>query len=388
MLKACFNTTQQLLAQGKLLAGHDISDGGIATAVRGAPPALPGLYAPVDGPRRRVELVLAGMKERRGQSGCLLPHRWPSSLHLCTPRPHPYRSSSPPPPTHPLQILEMAFAGNCGVSVDLPAPAADPHGALAALFAEELGLVLEVAPEDEAAVLAAYAAAGVPAAAIGATASGQDVSLSVGGARQVGGTTPALRDVWEATSFQLERLQAAEECVEAEEAGLAGRTAPAWRVPFTPAWTPADKLAATGARACSAAALAWLPSTSRLGSMQHCRVLLACWCACVPRPPAASPRAPHPPPAAPPADKVKVAIIREEGSNGDREMAAAVRRRAGRGGRGARWSLPGLLSKAASPGVPRLPRAQAHRPAATQTSHAPPAHARCTRRAWSRGTCT
>lgn len=150
---------------------------------------------------------------------------------------------------HPListQVLEMAFAGNCGVSVDLPTPASDPHGPMAALFAEELGLVLEVAPEHEAAVLAAYAAAGVPCAAIGATTAGQDVSVSVGGQQQISGTTPALRDVWEATSFQLERLQCAEENVEAEQTGLAARTAPQWRVPFTPAWTPADKLAATG----------------------------------------------------------------------------------------------------------------------------------------------
>ncbi|KAL4423911.1 hypothetical protein ABPG75_001212 [Micractinium tetrahymenae] len=192
VLKAAFNVTQQLIADGKLLAGHDISDGGIVTAV-----------------------------------------------------------------------LEMAFAGNCGVSVDLPA-----GDAMAALFAEELGLVLEVAAENEAAVLAAYSAAGVPCSAIGSTQAGEAVSIAVGGQQQVGGTTPALRDVWEATSFQLERLQCAEENVEAEQTGLASRRAPQWRVPFTPAWTPADKLAAS--------------------------------------------------------DKVRVAIIREEGSNGDREMASAV----------------------------------------------------------------
>ena len=141
----------------------------------------------------------------------------------------------------PLQVLEMAFAGNCGVSVDLPA-----GDAMAALFAEELGLVLEVAAEDEAAVLAAYSAAGVPCSAIGSTQAGEAVSIAVGGQQQVAGTTPALRDVWEATSFQLERLQCAEENVDAEQAGLAARRAPQWRVPFTPAWTPADKLAASG----------------------------------------------------------------------------------------------------------------------------------------------
>lgn len=38
LLKAAFNTTQQLLEEGKLLAGHDISDGGIVTAVRHSRP--------------------------------------------------------------------------------------------------------------------------------------------------------------------------------------------------------------------------------------------------------------------------------------------------------------------------------------------------------------
>ncbi|EFN52340.1 hypothetical protein CHLNCDRAFT_139160 [Chlorella variabilis] len=198
LLGAAFNATQRLIAEGRLLAGHDISDGGIATA-----------------------------------------------------------------------ILEMAFAGNCGVAVDLPAPAADPHGELAVLFAEELGWVLEVSEEQEAAVLAAYVAAGVPCAAIGASRAGAEVSVAVGGGTAaIAGTTPALRDTWEATSFQLERLQCAEENVEAEASGLAARAAPTWRLPYTPAWTPPDKLAATG--------------------------------------------------------KVRVAILREEGSNGDREMAAAV----------------------------------------------------------------
>ncbi len=39
-------------------------------------------------------------------------------------------------------VLEMAFAGNCGIDIDLPdASAAD---AVEALFSEELGFVLEV----------------------------------------------------------------------------------------------------------------------------------------------------------------------------------------------------------------------------------------------------
>lgn len=57
--------------------------------------------------------------------------------------------------------------------------------------------------------------------------------------------TPELRGVWEETAFQLERLQAAEETVAAEQAGQAGRVAPVWHLPFTPAPTPPEKMAAS-----------------------------------------------------------------------------------------------------------------------------------------------
>ena len=197
VLGNAWKTTQSLIADGTILAGHDISDGGLAVAV-----------------------------------------------------------------------LEMAFAGNCGINVDVPSPQEDPHGAFASLFAEELGLVLEVARENEHHVLSQFHAAGVPATSIGSTHPGQDISIHVDGAREVFGTVGALRDVWEATAFTLERLQTAEECVEAEEAGMATRTSPSWNLTFTPTWTPEAKLNAT--------------------------------------------------------NKIKVAILREEGSNGDREMAAAV----------------------------------------------------------------
>ena len=56
------------------------------------------------------------------------------------------------------------------------------------------------------------------------------------------GGTAELRDVWEAGAFHLERLQAAEECVNAEQAVQASRQAPAWTLPYTPAFTPDSKL--------------------------------------------------------------------------------------------------------------------------------------------------
>ncbi|WIA34688.1 hypothetical protein OEZ86_013001 [Tetradesmus obliquus] len=199
-LKAAWGAVQSLIDQGLVSAGHDISDGGIATT-----------------------------------------------------------------------LLEMAFAGNCGISVDLPTPAAAASPELApfaALFAEELGLVLEVSPDNAALASSLFNQAGVPCSIIGKVLPEQTVELHVGGEAVLGGNTTALRDVWEETSFALERLQAAEECVDEEQSGLKGRTAPKWTLPFTPSFTPADKMSS--------------------------------------------------------ADKVRVAVIREEGSNGDREMAAAV----------------------------------------------------------------
>ena len=59
------------------------------------------------------------------------------------------------------------------------------------------------------------------------------------------GEVGQLRDVWEATAFRLEREQSAEETVEQEQRGLAGREAPLWNLPYTPTWTPYEALSAS-----------------------------------------------------------------------------------------------------------------------------------------------
>jgi len=163
--------------------------------------------------------------------------------------------------------LEMAFAGNCGL--DLNIPAGDGVTPLAALFAEEAGYLVEVAHGNVDVVLARLAAAGLDARRIGFTTASPVVTVSVNGVRVLTSSTPALRDVWEATGFELERLQCDPACVASEQATLAKRRAPPFHLTFTPAATPAAALA---------------------------------------REPTARPR---------------VAILREEGTNGDREMGAA-----------------------------------------------------------------
>jgi len=160
--------------------------------------------------------------------------------------------------------LEMAFSGDRSLSLDVPAAGASP---LSPLFAEEVGLLLEVAPADEAAVLAAYAAAGVPCARVGsARPRGTPVVVSVGGAELLRACVSELRDAWESGSFELEKLQCAPACVAQEQAGLAKRHAPQWSLSFTPAPTA-------------------LPANDK---------------------------------------RPRVAVLRQEGTNGDREMAAAL----------------------------------------------------------------
>ena len=174
-------------------------------------------------------------------------------------------------------LLEMAFAGDCGIDVNLPTPARPVDAAavsgcgagptLAVLFAEELGLVLEVDEADADDVIARFKDGGVPCSAVGRVSRVREVTLAVGGEVAVAGETVALREQWEATSWCLERRQRTPQCVAAEQARLASACARgvSWNVPFE-----------------------LLPDI------------------------------------APTAARHAVAVIREEGSNGDREMAAAL----------------------------------------------------------------
>ncbi|XP_054646459.1 phosphoribosylformylglycinamidine synthase isoform X2 [Dunckerocampus dactyliophorus] len=197
LLAACFNTTQTLINDQLLSAGHDVSDGGLISC-----------------------------------------------------------------------LLEMAFAGNRGIDVDLSSQGAE--GVMELLFSEELGLVLEVSQPDEESVCRRFRDTGVPCHHIGRTCGfGPDamVKVRVDGQEVLSERLPYLRALWEETSFQLERLQANELCVQQEEEGLARRTQPSFKVTFDPSEIPICKQ------------------------------------------PAAQPRA---------------AVVREEGSNGDREMSVSL----------------------------------------------------------------
>lgn len=160
--------------------------------------------------------------------------------------------------------LEMAFAGNYGITLDLNSQG---NSLFQTLFAEELGLVLEVSKSNLDTVSNKLHGAGVSAEIIGQVNSSHSVEIKVNGVTHLNEKTSLLRDMWEETSFELEKFQRLASCVESEKEGLKSRCEPSWKLSFTPSLTDEKYMNATS--------------------------------------------------------KPKVAVIREEGSNGDREMSAA-----------------------------------------------------------------
>ena len=172
-------------------------------------------------------------------------------------------------------LMEMAFAGNCSIDVVVP-ETCEGAGEIGTLFNEEAGIVIEVSVEDTKSVMEAFSSKGVSCIEIGtasstSTTSGVNdstIKITVGASPPcIDEKTTVLRDLWEETSFRLEHRQRNPECVAQEEAGLKLRKAPEWKLTYTPEPTAAAIMSA---------------------SKKH-----------------------------------KVAVIRQEGSNGDREMLSA-----------------------------------------------------------------
>ncbi len=188
-----------------------------------------------------------------------------------------------------ISLLEMAFAGNCGLDIDITKLGDD---VLAALFSEELSLVFEVPDEklkDAEKILKEFSfKLDKNAFVLGKATKEQTIHVT-----RVAGILPAnrgrdaldmshesrvtsdvlvadmkhLRDLWQETSFELDKLQANPDCVEAERKVNFDRKGLNFNLTFEPSPTPRDKMNSK--------------------------------------------------------NKPKIAILREEGTNGAREMAGA-----------------------------------------------------------------
>ena len=129
-------------------------------------------------------------------------------------------------------LIEMAFAGRTGLHVALPESAKeDPLGAL---FSEELGAVVQVRTQHVEAVLALFAEAGVPALPIGRPVPGNDIIFRAGEAEIYRNFRTSLHQMWSETSLHIAKRRDNPACAEQEFELLAhaDRTGLTVQVPF------------------------------------------------------------------------------------------------------------------------------------------------------------
>jgi phosphoribosylformylglycinamidine synthase len=160
-------------------------------------------------------------------------------------------------------VLEMAFAGNCGLRIRMEGSST----ALERLFAEELGAVIECHVNDVRKVFEILDPFRLPRTVIGETTEEKKVLVTYHSQKVLETSMCVLRERWEETSYQIERLQMNSQCADQERKNIFDRKGPTYRIPFKPKPTPAALFEVK--------------------------------------------------------DKPQVAILREEGSNGDREMTSA-----------------------------------------------------------------
>jgi len=160
-------------------------------------------------------------------------------------------------------VLEMAFSGNCGLDLGLQGDAQ----AIPTLFSEELGLVIECKNNDLDAINTILNKADLQSVILGASSTDKQIHIQYNGREILNEDMRILRQEWEETSYQLERLQMSSVHADEEKKNIYDRSGPSYQLPFQPEPAPAGLLIA--------------------------------------------------------ADKPKVAILRDEGSNSDREMASA-----------------------------------------------------------------
>ncbi len=112
-------------------------------------------------------------------------------------------------------ICEMAFAGHTGVRVELEALGGDP---LAALFSEELGAVLQVPRERQGGIFGALKKVGLGryAHVIGTLSEDDTISFTRHGRVYLRASRVELQRAWSETSFQMQRLRDNPGCAEQE----------------------------------------------------------------------------------------------------------------------------------------------------------------------------
>jgi phosphoribosylformylglycinamidine synthase len=111
-------------------------------------------------------------------------------------------------------VAEMAFAGRCGLELDLAA-VGEP---LPGLFSEELGAIVQVRAADVASVMAALD--GLPCIDIGAPRQDSAIIIRHGDAVLLSADRAGLQQIWAETSHRLQKLRDHPGCADEEWQGI------------------------------------------------------------------------------------------------------------------------------------------------------------------------
>ncbi|WP_412514126.1 phosphoribosylformylglycinamidine synthase [Shewanella indica] len=110
-------------------------------------------------------------------------------------------------------LVEMAFAGHTGLKVDISALAGS---ALARLFNEELGAVLQVSKGQAAEIIKAYTDAGVDCHPIAELSDDGFIRIQDQGAEIYSASRTELRKLWSETTYRMQALRDNPECAREE----------------------------------------------------------------------------------------------------------------------------------------------------------------------------
>lgn len=116
-----------------------------------------------------------------------------------------------------VSALEMAFAGHCGLQLSLDSLAGSPDELAAVLFNEELGALIQVHKDATPQVLTQFSAAGLDCVAvIGQPVNNDEVAISFQGQPVFASQRRLLHRQWSETSYQIQRLRDNVQCAEQE----------------------------------------------------------------------------------------------------------------------------------------------------------------------------
>ncbi len=112
-------------------------------------------------------------------------------------------------------LVEMAFAGHCGITINLDSFHTDP---VAVLFNEELGVVIQTATGDRSKVLEIIKSAGLESVThlIGAPNYHDQILIRAGSENLIAEDRATLQRLWSETSYHMQRLRDNPQCAEQE----------------------------------------------------------------------------------------------------------------------------------------------------------------------------